>query len=173
VLVTGAGGGLGIHGVQVAKACGGYVVAQTTSAAKAAAIRDAGADEVVVSERGKPFREQLRAAVPEGVDVICDNVGEPVFDSCFRSLAIGGRYVFVGQLNAKPISFNPAWVLLRNTALLGSTASTRLELDDVMKMVDRGRITPIVDSVLPIEEARTAHRRMAAADMTGRIVLVP
>src|SRR5256886_8558488 len=106
VLVTGAGGGLGIHGVQVAKLCGAFVVALTTTAAKANAIRAAGADEVVVIERGERFDKKLREVAPGGFDVICDNVGQPVFDSCFRTLAIGGGYVFLCPLHDRLISFN-------------------------------------------------------------------
>jgi acryloyl-coenzyme A reductase len=173
VLVTGAGGGLGIHGVQVAKLCGAFVVALTTTAGKAAAIRFAGADEVVVIERGERFDRKLRDVVPGGFDVICDNVGQPVFDSCFRTLAIGGRYVFVGQLNDRAISFNPAWLLLRNTRLLGSNSSTRRELDEVVKMVDRGLIKPVIDRTMALEDAPAAHQRVMKAEATGRVVLMP
>lgn len=173
VLVTGAGGGLGIHGVQVAKLCGALVVALTSTASKVSAIQAAGADEVVVIERGERFDKKLREAAPGGFDVICDNVGQPVFDSCFRTLAIGGRYVFIGQLTDRPISFNPAWLLLRNTSLLGSNSSTRRELDDVVKLVQRGRIKPILDCTMPIAEAAAAHRRVMAAEATGRVVLTP
>lgn len=173
VLVTGAGGGLGIHGVQIAKLCGAFVVGLTTSATKAKAIRTAGADEVVVIERGERFDRKLREVVPNGFDVICDNVGQPVFDSCFRTLAVGGRYVFIGQLNNQAISLNPAWLLLRNTSLLGSNSSTRSELDEVVRLVDRGLIRPVVDRVMPLEDASLAHRRLMAAESTGRVVLKP
>jgi D-arabinose 1-dehydrogenase-like Zn-dependent alcohol dehydrogenase len=173
VLVTGAGGGLGIHGVQVAKLAGASVVGLTSTPTKAAAIRAAGADAVVTIARGERFDDKLRAVAPGGFDVICDNVGEPVFASCFRTLAIGGRYVFVGQLNDRAISFNPAWLLLRGTALLGSNSSTRKELDDVVKLVDRGLIKPILDRTLPLEDAPAAHRRVMTAEATGRLVLTP
>jgi D-arabinose 1-dehydrogenase-like Zn-dependent alcohol dehydrogenase len=173
VLVSGAGGGLGIHGVQVANVCGALVIGLTSSPQKVAAIRAAGAHEVVVIPRGERFQQLIMDVAPRGVDVVCDNVGEPVFDSCFRALAVGGRYVFVGQLNDRRISFNPAWPLLRNTSLLGANSSTRKELDEVIRLVEMGRIRPVLDAALPLEAAPTAHRRVAAADMTGRIVLVP
>jgi acryloyl-coenzyme A reductase len=173
VLVTGAGGGLGIHGIQVAKLCGAYVVGLTTTPSKENAIRTAGAHDVVVVERGERFEEKLRAMVPSGFNVICDNVGQPVFQSCFKTLAVGGRYVFVGQLNDRPISFNPAWLLLRRTALLGSNSTNRRELDEVVKMVDRGLVKPVIDRTLPLDEASAAHRRVMASEATGRLVLMP
>ena len=173
VLITGAGGGLGIHGVQLAKLSGAFVVALTSTTGKEAAIRNAGADEVVTIARGERFDEKLRAITAAGFDVICDNVGEPVFASCFRTLAIGGRYVVVGQLNDRSISFNPAWLLLRNTSLLGSNSSTRKELDDVVKLVDRGRVKPVLDRTMSLDEAAAAHRRVMSAEATGRVVLIP
>ena len=171
VLVTGAGGGLGIHGVQVAKLAGAFVVGLTSTPGKASGIRTAGADAVVTITRGERFDDKLRTVAPSGFDVICDNVGEPVFASCFRTLAIGGRYVVVGQLNDRSISFNPAWLLLRNTSMLGSNSSTRKELDDVVKLVDRGLIKPVLDCTMPLEEAAAAHRRVMTAEATGRLVL--
>ena len=81
--------------------------------------------------------------------------------------------MFVGQLNALAISFNPAWLLLRNTALLGSNSSTRKELDDVVKLVDRGRVKPVLDRTMSLDEAAAAHRRVMSAEATGRVVLIP
>jgi acryloyl-coenzyme A reductase len=148
-------------------------VALTTTPTKERTIRAAGADEVVVIARGERFDKKLREVAPGGFDVICDNVGEPVFNSCFRTLAVGGRYVFIGQLNDRSISFNPAWLLLRSTALLGSNSSTRRELDEIIKMVDRGVLKPVVDKKMPLEEAAAAHRRVMTAEATGRVVLTP
>jgi D-arabinose 1-dehydrogenase-like Zn-dependent alcohol dehydrogenase len=81
--------------------------------------------------------------------------------------------VFIGQLNDLSISFNPAWLLLRNTRLLGSNSSTRRELDEVVKMVDRGLINPVIDRMMMLEDAPAAHQRVMTADATGRVVLMP
>ncbi len=172
VVVTGAGGGLGIHGVQVAKVCGARVIGVTTTEAKADAIRRAGADEVVVVAREELFAPRLLELAPGGVDVVCDNVGEPVFKSCFRALAVGGRYVFVGQINDRPISVNPAWLVLRNTELKGSHSASRVELEQVVDLVASDRIRPVVE-VIPLSQAREAQRRVEAGTATGRLVLVP
>jgi D-arabinose 1-dehydrogenase-like Zn-dependent alcohol dehydrogenase len=61
--------------------------------------------------------------------------------------------------------------LLRNTSLLGSNSSTRKELDDVVKLVVRGLIKPVLDCTMPLEEAAAAHRRVMTAEATGRLVL--
>ena len=71
VLVTGAGGGLGVHAIQLARLAGAFVIAQTTSQEKAAALKALGADAVVVHARGEDFSEQVREATGgRGVDVV-------------------------------------------------------------------------------------------------------
>jgi NADPH:quinone reductase-like Zn-dependent oxidoreductase len=98
VMVTGAGGGLGMHGVQLAKRAGGRVIAQTTAAAKVEALRELGADAVVLAARGGDFSGDVKALTDgEGVDCVLDTVGTPVFAPTRRSLARGGRWVLVGN----------------------------------------------------------------------------
>jgi acryloyl-coenzyme A reductase len=173
VAITGAGGGLGIHGVQLARLAGATVIAITTSPAKVDVLGEQGADEVLVVEKGERFDKRLRAIAPRGIDIICDNVGEPVFASCFPSLAVEGRYVFVGQLNDREISLNPAWLLLHETRLVGSRSSTRAELADLVQLVADGRLSPVVEQVLPLSEAANAHELVERSAMTGRLVLTP
>src|SRR6185437_13113691 len=103
-----AGGGLGLHGVQLCRLSGAFTIAVTTSRAKAARIRDAGADEVIVAERGGDFSKEVRRLTGgKGVDVAIDNVGSPVFESIRRCMAEDGRIVLVGQVTGDFISFNP------------------------------------------------------------------
>jgi acryloyl-coenzyme A reductase len=107
VLVTGAGGGLGIHGVQLARLAGGFVIAQTTSPSKFGALLAAGAHEVVAGARGSDFAPEVRDRSAGGVDVVIDNVGTPQFQATRRSLAPGGRWTMVGQLSGEFTPFNP------------------------------------------------------------------
>ena len=87
VMVTGAGGGLGVHGVQLAKRAGGWVIAQTTSAAKAEALKEYGVDAVVVASRDGDFSADVKAVTDgEGVDCVLDTVGTPVFTPTRRSV---------------------------------------------------------------------------------------
>jgi acryloyl-coenzyme A reductase len=109
VLVTGAGGGVGIHGVQLARLSGGYVIAVTTSPEKAKQIAEAGAHRVILAKRGADFSNDVKAATDgHGVDVVIDNVGSVAFEPTRRSLAVGARWVFVGQLTGDFVTLNPA-----------------------------------------------------------------
>jgi acryloyl-coenzyme A reductase len=174
VLVTGAGGGLGLHGVQLAHLAGAFTIAVTTTAAKAARIRDAGADEVVIVERGEDFSGKVRHLTDgRGVDAVIDNVGSPVFEAVRRSMADGGRIVLVGQLTGEFMTVNPAQLFLRNISILSAKGVSRSQLADAFDLVARGRIKPAVEGVYPLEAAAETHRLVEAGLSTGRLVLTP
>jgi acryloyl-coenzyme A reductase len=174
VLVTGSGGGLGLHGVQLCRQSGAFTIAVTTSEAKATNIRDAGADEVIVTERGADFSGEVRRLTSgRGVDVAIDNVGSPVFESVRRSMADGGRIVLVGQVTGDFISINPAQLFLRNVSILSAKGVSRAQLADALDLVARRRIRPVVEDVCRLEDAADAHRRVEAGLSSGRLVLSP
>jgi acryloyl-coenzyme A reductase len=146
----------------------------TTTAAKAARIRKAGADEVIVVERGQDFSAEVRRINDgRGVDAVIDNVGSPVFEAVRRSVADGGRIVLVGQVTGEFVSFNPAQLFLRNIRILSAKGVSRAQLADALDLVARRRIKPAVERVLPLEGAAEAHRLVEAGLATGRIVLQP
>jgi len=174
VLITGAGGGVGIHGVQVARAAGAFVVAVTTTPSKAEAIYKAGAHKVIVCQRTDDFSREVRALTGGGgVDVVIDNVGTPLFTPTRRSLGFGGRWVMVGQVSGDFVPFNPAQLFLRHISLLSATGSTKLQVDDALRMVALGQLTPTIYATMPLEEAPKAHAMMEQATPVGRIVLNP
>jgi acryloyl-coenzyme A reductase len=173
VLVTGAGGGLGIHAVQVGKLCGATVIAQTTSPDKAALIRDAGADEVVVAPDGKFADDVKRLARGEGADVVCDTVGAPVFLEALRATARGARYVLVGELTGEPVMFNTARLFLKGVSLLSTTSTSRTQLADVIDLVRARRLRPIVTGRFRLDEAPRVHRMMVEKKLAGRVLLIP
>jgi acryloyl-coenzyme A reductase len=174
VLVSGAGGGLGVHAVQIARLCGGYVIAQTTSADKAALLSELGAHEVVVSRRGEDFSERVREITGgEGVDAVIDNVGTPSFAAMRKSLGINGRWILVGQLTGDFVPFNPAQLFLRNQSMLSVHSTTRAQLDDVLALIARKAVRPVISGVHGLHEAGKVHERMERGGVPGRIVLRP
>jgi len=173
VLVTGAGGGLGVHAIQVAKLCGATVIAQTTSPGKVSAIREAGADEVVVARDGTFAEEVKRRAGGEGADVVCDTVGAPVFQEALRSTARGARYVLVGELTGDAVTFNTARLFLKGVSLLSTTSTSRVQLADVIRLVSQRRLRPIVTERFPLADAPRVHRLMVERKLAGRVVLIP
>lgn len=174
VLVTGASGGVGLPALEIARAGGARTIAITRSPAKEQAIRDAGANEVIVVADGEDFSKTVKSLTGGiGVDVVVDTVGSRVFTPAFKSLGITGRYLVIGQLFREEISINPAHILFKCAAIFGVTNARRDQLADTVALVAAGVINPRVATVLPLEEAARAHAMAEAGDMVGRVVLTP
>jgi D-arabinose 1-dehydrogenase-like Zn-dependent alcohol dehydrogenase len=174
VLVTGAGGGVGVHAVQLARRAGAYVIAQTTSADKAGLLESLGAHVALVSARGEDFSKRVKALTDaEGVDVVIDCVGTVAFDAMRRSLGVNGRWILVGQLTGDFVPFNPAQLFLRNQSMLSVHSTTRQQLKDVLDLVARGDVKPVIDGVHPLDDIRDVHARVERGGVTGRMVVRP
>jgi acryloyl-coenzyme A reductase len=174
VLFTGATGGLGMHGIQIAKKAGATVIAVTSSEDGVDGLKNVGADCVVVITRGQDFSEHVREFTKGiGVDVVIDNVGSTVFHALRHSLAKAGRYVAVGQVSGDFVSFNLAQLFLSGISLLSSTSTTRQELQTCLQLLRPGGIRAIIEGTMPLEKAATAHRLVEAGRTRGRILLQP
>ena len=174
VLVTGAGGGLGMHGVQLAKRAGGRVIAQTSSAPKVDMLHEVGADAVVYAARGADFSGNVKELTGgEGVDCVLDTVGTPLFTPIRRSLCRGGRWVLIGQLNGEFIPFNPAQLILKGVSMLSATSTTREELRVSLQLLEFGEIRAILGSYFELAQAAEALETVRSGVAAGRVLLVP
>lgn len=173
VLITGATGGLGSHAVQVTQLCGGIPIAVTTNAAKADILRSQGA-LVIETTRGQDFSPVVRDMTNGvGADVAIDNVGSAVFSAVRKSMALGGRWVLVGEVTGGFVPFNPAQLFLAGISLLTALSTSRAQLEDVVNLAARGLLQPLVADRLPLEEAPRAHELTQAATHFGRLILTP
>lgn len=174
VLVTGAGGGLGVHGLQLARAAGGQVFAVTTSEEKAVRLRELGAHEMIVTGRGEDFSNRIKQATGgEGVDVVIDNVGSVLFEPTRRSLGMGGRWIFVGQLTGDFVKLNPAQLFMRDISIRSAKSTSRRQLQDALQLLVRGQVKPVISMELPLERAAHAHELVESGRAFGRVLLKP
>lgn len=173
VLVTGATGGVGWPSVQLAKLAGARVLAVTREESKADALREAGADVVIVMQGGRFAKQVKEVTDGHGADVVIDNVGSRVFNECFDSLALHGRYAVVGQLFGEEVSINLARIFFKRAELLGVGSVSRAQVADVAALVDAGRIAPRIACVLPLARVAEAHAMVEGGDVVGRVVLKP
>lgn len=172
VLVTGAGGGVGAHAVQLSRLAGARVVAVTSSKQKMERIRQLGAEEIVLSAPGADFSAEVkRLTGGRGAEVVIEAVGSATFSSSFRSLAKAGRLVFVGEVSGQPAQFNPALMIYKETVLTGAQSANSEELTQILELVAAGRIQPMIGEVLPLEDASRAHQMLAERKNFGRVVL--
>ena len=173
VVVTGAGGGLGSHAVQAAAAMGARVLAVSSSPEKENVLRNLGAAEVLV-DSGLDFAELVMALTgDEGADVVIDTVGSALFPSTLRSLAQFGRLVLLGEILGQSVSLNPAEVIFRDARILGASGVSRAIVEQAGRMALEGKLRPVVDLELPLEQASEAYRLVSDRKPTGRIVLLP
>ncbi|GAA4326759.1 zinc-binding dehydrogenase [Pigmentiphaga soli] len=174
VLITGASGGLGVHGVQLARLAGAFVIAVASSESKAALLRELGADEVIVSGHGEDWSGRVIALTGgRGADVGIDIVGVATLKTVLRSMALYGRVATVGEVGSGSIDLRPAIVLLRRLQILSSYAPGMEHLATALDLLSRGRVRAVIDDRLPLAQAAAAHARMEAGDVNGRIVLEP
>jgi D-arabinose 1-dehydrogenase-like Zn-dependent alcohol dehydrogenase len=174
VAINGAGGGVGIHAIQVARALGARVVAVTSSEEKEERLRAAGADEVVVAPNRRYRLAMLRATDRRGADLFLEVVGAPTLQESVLSVGKAGRVVVVGNPEGGTCVFNPALMILRGELrMYGTLAVTAAELTDVLEMVRSGAVTPVIDTVAPLADLPHQMRRMEAAETVGRVVVTP
>jgi D-arabinose 1-dehydrogenase-like Zn-dependent alcohol dehydrogenase len=172
LLVTGASGGVGLAAVRIGKLMGAYVVGVTSSAERARRVVEAGADDVIVNGDAS-FHKVLPALVADGADVVLEAVGKPTFNASLRALRAGGRLVLVGNVTAEQVAVNPGRVILQGLSILGSSVSSRRDLEDVLSWVARGKLVADVDRVLPLSAAAEAHQLLENRAAVGRVVLAP
>jgi NADPH:quinone reductase-like Zn-dependent oxidoreductase len=164
VLVNGAGGSIGAHAVQIAKAMGAEVTA-VDSALKQGLLRELGVDHFV------DYRKEDFTQGAVRYDVIFDMVVGSDYAGCIRCLTPGGRYVCGNPTLAVMLRsfFTNRFTDKRSSFAFAS--ETREELSTLRDMIERGEIRPIVDRVLTAEQAAEAHRMVETEQRCGAIVL--
>jgi NADPH:quinone reductase-like Zn-dependent oxidoreductase len=171
VLVTGASGGVGLALVQLARARGAHVIA-LTSADHAAAVRDAGASQVVARDAGSvPDRIRESAAGP--IAVVADVVGGWAFEQLFPLLATGGRWVTCGAVADPVVSLDLRQLYLHRRRLIGSTMHTPTQFRRLVDDACHGRIDPVVARTYPLTQIHAAQADFAEGDHVGKLVLLP
>ncbi|MCS7142575.1 MAG: alcohol dehydrogenase catalytic domain-containing protein [Aigarchaeota archaeon] len=168
VLVTGGGGGVGIHAVQLAKAMGFSVIAATHSEWKVPAIYGAGADQVLTSPE---FSQEAKRTVSEGVDLVIETVGQRTLDQSLRSLRWGGKLLLVGNVDAGAASIQLAQLILRGVSVIGVNNSSRRDLMEALDLVKKRRVRPIISSAVSLESVPEALQSLKDAKPIGRQVV--
>ena len=170
VLVIAAGSGVGSAAIQIAKTTGARVIATAGSQAKLAKAKGLGADEVLLHQ-GEFAREVKRLTNGRGVDVVFEHVGAATWDQSVYSLAVGGRLVTCGATSGFESKINVGYLFARQLSILGSFMGHKAELFPVLELFKRGLLKPVIDSVIPLEKAAEAHKRLENREQFGKVVL--
>jgi NADPH:quinone reductase len=181
LLIHGGSSGIGVTAIQLAKACGAFVIATAGSADKCAACKALGAD-VVVDYKSEDFSAAVKAATNgRGVDVILDMVGGDYIDKNIRALADDGRLVNIGYQSGSVATIDFMRVMLKRLTITGSTLRIRSQEvksgiarqieTNVLPLFADGSVKAVIDSTFPLIEAAKAHERMESSQHIGKIVL--
>lgn len=179
VLIIGAGGGVGVHMVQMARLCGGRVLAADIGGAKLALATDAGADEVIDVRRGELAKQVKALTDVRGADAVIDIVGsQETLEAGLASLAVGGRLVIIGirppAIYDQDPSFrvDPVDFLQRGLEIHASRYGNAAELAQTLELLRRGRIKAMVTQTFPLAGAEEVHELIRKNAVGGRIALV-
>ena len=171
ILVLGASGGVAVAAIQISKMLGARVIAITSSAEKMKKARQAGAELAINRNDGKPFEEALNFTNGRGMDVVVENVGALTWSDSQKVLRKGGRIVTYGRTTGREATTNLSLLFWNEQTHIGSTMGSLQDFRDMMESVFSGKLTPIVDSVYPLEQARKAYEYYERGEQFGKIVL--
>ena len=161
VLVQGAGGGVASAAILLAKAQGHTVFCTSRDPEKRRRAIELGADEAL----------ETGARLPAKCDLVIETVGEATWSHSLRALRPGGRVVVSGATSGPnpPADLNRVFFL--QLSVVGSTMGTRDELVDLLALVERTSLRPVIEDVRPLADARTSFERLAGGDAFGKLVL--
>jgi NADPH:quinone reductase-like Zn-dependent oxidoreductase len=172
VLAWGIGGGVSTAALAIAKALGARVLVTSSSDAKLdRAAGELGADATVNHATGDVKAAVQDATGGRGIDVVIENVGEATWQTSLSVAAAGGRIAVCGATTGPNPPANLHRIWWKQLSILGSTMGTGEDFAAVYELVATGRVRPVVDEVLPLEQIRAAHERLEAGAQLGKIVL--
>ena len=178
-LVQAAAGGVGLLVCQMCKIRGGRVIGVTSKEEKAPFVREAGADEVIVSSQSDIAKEARRITDNRGVNVVYDGVGKDTFDANLDSLAPAGYLVIYGQSSGYVPPFDI--MRLQEKGSLYLTRANALPwfgeypryLQQLVPWIHEGRIKVRIAATYPLADAAKAHAAFEARQISGRLLLLP
>jgi propanol-preferring alcohol dehydrogenase len=168
VLLIGAGGGVGIHGVQVAKLFGARVIAADVSEDKLALAKQWGADEVLNVPAGELAVAVRKLTDGRGVDAVVDYNGHgDTFQAAVDSLAVAGRAVAIGGF-PENFHFDTRQLVSTEKVITGSRHSTRAEFIETMDIMARGLVKPVVGARRHFTEVEDLFSAIVDKTLLGR-----
>jgi len=180
-LVHGGGSGIGTAAIQLVKEAGGTIIVTAGSVSKCDRCVELGADRAV-NYREEDFVEAVREQTDgRGVDVVLDSIGAPYLEKNLSALTKGGRLVMIGLMGGAKSEISLGLLLVRHLHLIGSTMRSRSVEAKAATIAGfeaqfgaalaEGKIRPVIDRILPLEEAPEAHRAVAASEHFGKLIL--
>lgn len=180
VLILGASGGVGTCCIFLGKMLGAEVIACTSSEEKMKRLKEFGADQVIngtthdfVQEIHRMYGKPYRRSYEGGVDVVINYTGGDTWVPSMRCLRRGGRMLTCGATAGFDPKTDIRYIWTFELQIIGANGWMREDLEALLKLVQEGRMQPVIDRVLPLTEAREAVRLLEEREVIGKVVLIP
>ncbi len=172
VLVQAAGSGIGSAAIQIARLCGaGRIITTVGSGEKAAQAKALGADDVLNYRQCDFAVEVLKLTGKRGADVIFEHIGPETWQKNLGCLGRAGRLVTCGATSGPQTTLDIRGLYVRQHTIMGCYMGGRRELLEVLRLVEAGKLRPVVGRVFPLREAAAAQQYMLDRKNFGKIVL--
>jgi alcohol dehydrogenase len=179
VLVLGASGGVGVACVQIAKLLGAEVIACASSEEKLERLRELRADHVVNYSQGS-FVDAVRRIYGKpkitgggGVTVAVNFTGGDTWADTQRCVGLNGRILTCGATAGYNVVTDARFLWTFEHTMIGSNGWTTGDLEALLQLMDQGRLAPVIDKVLPLEQAAEAERLLEDREVFGKVLLKP
>lgn len=178
-LVQAAAGGIGLLLCQMVKIRGGRVIGVTSSAEKAAFVKEAGADEVILSTHSDIATEARKITANRGVNVVYDGVGKDTFTASIDSLAPAGYLVIYGQSSGYVPPFDIMTLQEKGSLFLTRTNGLPYlkeypgYLEKLVAWLKEGKLAIRIERSYPLADAAQAHAALENRKISGRVLLLP
>ena len=181
LLIHAVGSGVGLAGLQMAKAYGATVIGTSRTDKKLERCKEFGLDHGIATERGQFAESVLEITGGDGADVILDLAGGAYFEQNLQCLRTKGRLMLVGLQSGAKAEFDLGIALRRRLKIMGTALRSRsLEekseavrcfADDMVPLFESGRLRPNVDRVFPVSEIHAAHEYLESNESFGKVIL--
>lgn len=171
VLVQGAASGVGSAAIQIARLAGARVLATAGNAAKQQLACELGADVVIDYNRQNLAEVVKHETRGRGVDIVVEHVGAAVWKDSLKCLAHGGRLVTCGATTGPKVEIDLRFFFIREFEIVGACMGTRSELSQVLGLLDRRLLRPVLDRTFPLAELREAQQYLADRKQLGKVVI--
>ena len=181
LLIHAVGSGVGLAGLQLAKANGAKVIGTSRTPDKLDRSADLGLDVPLLTAEPKFADAVMRETGGTGANVVLDLVGGPYFPESLNSLAIKGRMILVGLTAGRSANFELGQALFKRATIIGTVlrgrsteekaAATQKFVEEVVPLLASGEVKPNIDRVFAAADVQEAHRYLESNESFGKVVL--
>ncbi|HSR52029.1 MAG TPA: zinc-binding dehydrogenase [Acidobacteriota bacterium] len=173
LFIHGIGGGVSTACLQIGKLVGARVFVTSSSCDKLERATELGADFTYNYKDEDVVKAVSQQTGKRGVDVVVDSVGHATWLQSLKIVRRGGKIVTCGATTGPNPDTEIRLIFWKQIGILGSTMSNAAEYAQVVKLLDRGQIKPVIDRVFPLSEGRQALEYVRSQQQFGKVVLRP